>query len=853
MKKILTIAFALLVATAAQAQQAAVNNDGTGNADSFGKKTAGKIILPGKGHIDVEQLNRHIDTGMDISQLSISELRVLRNAFAARQGYPFMSSELRRLFEATSWYDEKFVDRYMYVEENWDKYTGPEQNEETPYRNGYLQRDQNLKPLKYDKKEIDFIRRLKAREDYLKQQNFKAANGRRVNTGNIINIYQMDDCPDSLTDRLARNGFAIVPARNRQMFHVYERNDYHVFPSFITTDIYMQLFHLYFDCMMREVEQQGLFGATEELCRKMKAAMDERAAAGTGDVKDAAEYCSAYFAIAENLLAGDTGKAATAENAGSTGNYSRNATGRYAPLMNVEMAKIMAAEDKTSDFIDGYDEVRFNYSLFRPRGHYTRNDTLSRYFRAMMWLQSVPFGTDSDRQLKRAMMMADVLCGSDDIMQLYLRIDRPVTFLMGTPDNVTVVQLAEEMKKTGLTIEKLFKKKSAMAKVRRSVEEIGERQTRIRPKFEITSRHKINLMPQRYMPDAEVLLEMVDYKNFPTLRDTPRGLDVMAAMRWSAAERILIDEMGEKDRWDGFTPTLERMKRRMDSIEWNKTVATRWMESLTTLGKTGPDMPYFMLTPEWQKKCLNTALASWSELKHDAILYAKQPMGAECGGAGPPNPVTKGYVEPDTAFWTKAIQLLDATAKVIGDNGLGSERIRHITQLVREEAEFLLRISRKELQRQRVTDEEYDQIRYLGSRFEYLSLDMLRDPDQYLDSWDNVQGPDKNIAVIADVYTANAINNPSDKRSILYEGVGDADEIYVVVEIDGYLYLTRGAVFSYRELKRPLGTPRLTDEEWQKMLKASPDMGRQKWMKDIIVPLKQLPEDDERMFYSSGC
>jgi len=355
------------------------------------------------------------------------------------------------------------------------------------------------------------------------------------------------------------------------------------------------------------------------------------------------------------------------------------------------------------------------------------------------------------------------------------------------------------------------------------------------------------------MPDAEVLLEMVDYKSATTLRDTPRGLDVMAALRWSAAERILTEEMGENERWSGFAKTLERMKLRMDSIEWSETVATRWIESLTALGETNPDMPYFMLTPEWQKKSLNAALASWSELKHDAILYAKQPMGAECGGAGPPDPVTMGYVEPNTAFWTKAIQLLEATARVIEEHRLGSERIAHMTQVVKEEAEFLLRISMKELQKQRITNEEYDQIRVLGSRFEYLSLDMLRDPDQYLDSWDNVQGPDKNIAVIADVYTANALNNPPDRRSILYEGVGDADEIYVVVEIDGYLYITRGAVFSYRELKRPLGTPRLTDEEWQDMLKKAPDTGRQEWMKDIIVPLKQLPKDDERVFYSTGC
>lgn len=40
-----------------------------------------------------------------------------------------------------------------------------------------------------------------------------------------------------------------------------------------------------------------------------------------------------------------------------------------------------------------------------------------------------------------------------------------------------------------------------------------------------------------------------------------------------------------------------------------------------------------MQTPEWGYKNLNTALASWAELKHDAILYGEQPMAAECGGA----------------------------------------------------------------------------------------------------------------------------------------------------------------------------------------------------------------------------
>lgn len=104
---------------------------------------------------------------------------------------------------------------------------------------------------------------------------------------------------------------------------------------------------------------------------------------------------------------------------------------------------------------------------------------------------------------------------------------------------------------------------------------------------------------------------------------------------------------------------------------------------------------------------------------------------------------------------------------------------------------------------------------------------------------------------MADVYTANADNNP--EKGVLYEAVGPAHEIYVVVEIDGYLYLTRGAVFSYREFKRPLDEQRMTDEEWQEKLEEYPSTGIPAWMREIIVPLKKAPEANETIFYSTGC
>ena len=63
-------------------------------------KTTKKVNLVGS-RLDVEALGRNINLKQDISRFSISDLRILRNAFAARQGYCFMDYDMRRVFEQT--------------------------------------------------------------------------------------------------------------------------------------------------------------------------------------------------------------------------------------------------------------------------------------------------------------------------------------------------------------------------------------------------------------------------------------------------------------------------------------------------------------------------------------------------------------------------------------------------------------------------------------------------------------------------------------------------------------------------------------------------------------------------------
>ena len=125
-----------------------------------------------------------------------------------------------------------------------------------------------------------------------------------------------------------------------------------------------------------------------------------------------------------------------------------------------------------------------------------------------------------------------------------------------------------------------------------------------------------------------------------------------------------------------------------------------------------------MVTDEWNLKDLNAMLASWAELKHDAILYAKQPAGAECGGGGPPEPIVKGYVEPNIGFWKKAITLLDNTERLLKEQNMLTEKVKDATERIREEAQFLLNVSEKELAGKELSDEEYDQLQCVGATCE---------------------------------------------------------------------------------------------------------------------------------------
>lgn len=758
-----------------------------------------------------------IDLNQDLSTKSLEELRLLRNALVARQGYLFMNADLRGFFTAQGWYDSLMYNRWEAEEEG-----------------------REIKPIALNEEESAFADKIKALEEAKKKENYIEINGKTVpNINNVVNLWQYENIEEGFLKKIAQNGFAIVPNDNIQFFHVYEENDYRQTPHFVTSDMYLQLFHMYFMYVLRTLEEENFSPMLANLCEGLYTANYKLAQTETNpELKEAAEWNSTYFAIALHLL----------------NQKNKPVIEAHKQFYKKEIENVMAQRDNTSEFLE-YKETEFAYSLFKPRGHYTRKKTLQNYFRAMIWIQTVPQCLEKDNHLRRMALNAHFLnteksTQGKSLIQLYKGILEPTTFLIGEPDNLSALNIVNFLGEIGIQSPQTLTQKAPLQALRTKLETLAKTINKIKPEIERTCPDKINLMPQRYLVDNEILQRLVEVvEGEPSKRPFPKGLDVFAAFGNKAAQKNLVEVYDEENNWNEYMPRLEGLQNKLkDYDEWDEAVYNKWIYTLLGSFEYDKRTPAHLKSDAWDLKTLNTSLASWAELKHDAILYAEQPMAAECGGGGPPDPYTVGYVEPNTVFWKRLLELVDLNKSLLQKHNLFKTFEEKTTQM-REQIEFLNRISEKQLAGQKLTEQEFRELEYIGGSVEMFTLSIIDNQLSYLDSWENVTGTDKSIAVVADIYTNNV---DTEKKGILHVGVGKVNDIFVIVEIEGYLYLTRGGTFGYHEFVKNLDT-RLNDEEWQKILETDEKPSLPKFLNPILYEGKQKPKTNEKVMYSSGC
>ena len=762
-------------------------------------------------------LPKQVDLSTDISDMTYAELRVMKNYVYALHGMWFMEQEMNRFFQVKclDWYEQTC---YEYLEaHDWNALVDYDQAE-------------------LSAEEQAFVDRIDRRLAQMEAQPVVNRDGVALrNPALTVNMFQMEDLDSAFYQRLNRYNFCITPTDMQQLFNVYEMNDYQCMPSFVTTDVYLQAFHMYFSYVLKCLERYEYANRLHQACQFMNSRAMELASQVTDDgQRDLAEYNAAFFAIADRLL---------------TGEEQLTVPESYAEAVAGELS-LVAQEKPALSPMMSYRNVYFAYDLFRPRGHYTRTEAQQRYFRAMMWLQTCTFCRESKRSLQYAAMMAFLINSlRQEKKDAGESVYETLQFLMGEPDNVSAFDLADLLVEGDITRMADLTDDGKLLWLDGRLKTLFQSRNRITPKVaDSQCTDKINYMPQRYTPDAEVLCAMYDEK--PNARHPfPSGLDVFSAFGTDEADHIINKVYDYPSRWAKYRDEATRMKKRFEGYsDWDRSMNNKWMQCLVELQTQEKGQPNYMQTRAWRRKNLNTALASWAELKHDAILYAEQPMAAECGGGSDfPDPILVGYVEPNMPFWTKMQELLALTRSLLEKHGMMDEKLRERTEQLEHYIAFCIDATRKELAGEMLEESDYATIKYLGSSLEWFTLSVV-DPDLLLSNWELVQGPDRSVAVVADVFTRNV---PDCKKcGILYEATGNADIIYVLVDIGGRTYLTRGATFSYYEFVKPLGE-RLTDEEWQLQLENGKAPARPEWMQPYLIGKK--PSVNETVFYGSGC
>jgi hypothetical protein len=347
------------------------------------------------------------------------------------------------------------------------------------------------------------------------------------------------------------------------------------------------------------------------------------------------------------------------------------------------------------------------------------------------------------------------------------------------------------------------------------VSDVVDELTSARPVRINPDRASIRIMGTRFVLDSYILDQLISPNVGPPDRFLPSALDLAAAFGSGFAHALLEDE--GVTAYENYEPQLGRMRTLVAERpvqDWGGTVYDAWLYALQpSFVAHGHAFPDFMRTDAWAAKAQQSGLGSYTELKHDTILYAKQAVGE--GGDGAPIPVRRNWVEPDPVVFGR----LDAMAELMLA-GMSERDLLTVEQsdLLRSAIDlfsFFQRIATDELAGTPISERDNERLTYIGGELEAM---WFRTADQA-----NTGEPetDDDAAVVADIASGG--------DSVLEVGTGRIDRIYVLVPDDqGTFQVAVGGVYSYYEFTSPAGE-RLTDELWRSMLDSGDAPDRPAW------------------------
>ena len=610
---------------------------------------------------------------------------------------------------------------------------------------------------------------------------------------NIENIKQFSGFSKDQIKLLSQNGFVVIPSNNTRSYYTYDNNEYNGVPNFITSDCALHLFHQFYDKSLMFIESSYLYKDLDQMTAQMldksilllKELKEE-------DLKKLQEQNIIYFLVARMLFTQSENISADIDQKLLT-----NAKQEY------ELCQAANGIQRSPLFDKDYD-----YSQFTVRGHYTRSEELSKYFKTMMWLGTAPYAFEEDGKLLydniyRSLLISFTTFSESDgncDAKLWSDIYQPTSQYVGISDDINVFDMNGLRRSVFGDSENpnIFNDDKFRDKIKEAVEKLPD--PRIKADFDNLSTptgKQFRFMGQRYVLDGEILQKLIHNNKRPI----PSSLDVMGVLGNSTAQELLFNVYQPQKSWPQYTDQYNKLKEKVSAYhtdDWKTNLYSGWLwtlKDLTTDYSSNSGMPFFMTTKAWKYKSLNAALGSYTELKHDTVLYAKQ---SSAEGGGPEAFADQHYVEPDISLYSKLLYLTNSTISILKDKGMINENLLEGAESYKKLLNLLLECSSKELKNEPLNKDEKKQLLWVGSTMENIVLNFQLGASQDFDTPNDITD-----MLVTDISTY--------KATYLTLGTGFFDDIYVVVPVENKLYLSRGTVYSFYEFT---SDKRLTDKEW---------------------------------------
>ncbi len=633
------------------------------------------------------------------------------------------------------------------------------------------------------------------------------------------------------TELLTKNGFVaterVTETNFLNMFRRIWSND---LPVFITTDAVLNALHLSYDLILKSAEINFLIPKVDELLNNLYTNFSflEQKYAADPEMMTYLKDADLFLSVPRRIF-----------REGSLTYYQDNL-----PALNAFMENISKLELRNEP-IFGSVRRYVDYSQFKTRGHYTDTNfpQLEKYFKAMIWLGRIelyliaPVSEETDsaiaadvrRQTIISFLISELINSSGG-QTSFSEIENTIRAFVGEQDNVTLDQLNSLAETMHINNAKDFLDASLLKAFQDSLsakpfagQKILSQVLMSDPQdpTQIKPASAFLLFGQRFVIDSyvtgNVVYDRIKYNNAKVKRMLPSTLDILFAVGNSAAAQLLQPEL-DKYFYSTNLSSLRYLIDSYDSNFWKASVYNLWLNSIRALNPPADksNLPEFMQTAAWWQQKMNTQLASWTELRHDNLLYAKQ---SYTGGIVCSFPY--GYVEPFPEFFNAMKILAETTAQKF--SGLSfplNDEINFLNGFagVMDTLEI---IANKELNKYRLTTEEEN---FLHAVLYTRSVICGDDP---IDGWYNnkliFKTPYYTTSmdlfglkyVVADYHTTPTNEVGNIVGWIKHSGTGPVNLCIVTAEIPNVGHVAfAGPVSSYYEYTTT-NFRRLTDEEWR--------------------------------------